>query len=240
MSYNMDLLKSECDNLNIILNDKQEKQFYRFYEILIEWNRLMNLTAITEFDDVLLKHFIDSLTICRVLELNGITDVIDVGTGAGFPGIPLKIMFPHLRLTLLDSLNKRIKFLDEVVGELGLEDVEAVHGRAEDYAKQKNYRESYDLCVSRAVANLSTLSEYCLPYVKIGGFFVSYKSGKVDEEIQSAKKALQILGGEVDNIEKFYLGQTDISRSLLLIRKSDHTPARYPRKSGLPAKEPII
>ena len=165
------------------LSKRQKEQFDKFYNILIEWNRVMNLTAITEYDEVVKKHFIDSLSVKNVINLKEVRSVIDVGTGAGFPGIPLKIAFPHLKVTLLDSLNKRVKFLNEVIFELDLKNIETVHGRAEDVARNEKYREQYDICVSRAVANLATLSEYCLPYVKIGGNFISYKSDNIEEEI---------------------------------------------------------
>ena len=165
--------------------------------------------------------------------------LIDVGTGAGFPGIPIKIAFPHIEIVLLDSLNKRLKFLDDVIRELDLEEIRTLHGRAEDYAKKAEYREKFDLCVSRAVANLSTLSEYCLPFVKKGGSFVSYKSGEADEEIRSSENAVNILGGKIEKIEKFMLPDTDIGRALVQIDKVKNTPGRYPRKAGVPAKEPL-
>ena len=165
--------------------------------------------------------------------------VIDIGTGAGFPGIPLKIAFPELKITLLDSLNKRVNFLNEVIEMLGLKDVTAVHGRAEDYAKQKEHREKYDFCVSRAVANLSTLSEYCIPFVKEGGSFISYKSGKIDEELSQAENAVKILGGKVQDVVKFPLMDTDMDRSFVVIKKMKPTAKKYPRKAGLPAKEPL-
>lgn len=239
MDYDLTLLEQGCDHLNIVLSEQQKNQFLLYYETLVEWNKVMNLTAITEFSEVMIKHFVDSLSIAKNVDMNKIESVIDVGTGAGFPGIPLKIAFPHLQITLLDSLKKRIGFLNEVIGKLGLEKVEAIHGRAEEYAKQKEYRESYDLCVSRAVANLATLSEYCLPYVKVNGMFVPYKSGKIQEELHESEKALVLLGGRVEEICKFNLADTDMSRSLVLIRKEKQTPKRYPRKAGLPSKEPL-
>ena len=229
----------ELETLGIRLTDVQKRQFDRYYELLIEWNRVMNLTGITEYDEVNLKHFTDSLTIVRIKEMKNVSTMIDVGTGAGFPGIPIKIAFPHIKVTLLDSLNKRIKFLNQIVEELELNDVVTLHGRAEDYAKKEEYREQFDLCASRAVANLSTLSEYCLPFVKKGGSFVSYKSGEADEEIRSSENAVNILGGKIEKIEKFMLPDTDIGRALVQIDKVKNTPGKYPRKAGVPAKEPL-
>lgn len=229
----------ELETLGIRLTDVQKRQFDRYYELLIEWNRVMNLTGITEYDEVNLKHFTDSLTIVRIKDMENVSTLIDVGTGAGFPGIPIKIAFPYIKVTLLDSLNKRIKFLNQVVEELDLEDVVTLHGRAEDYAKKEEYREQFDLCASRAVANLSTLSEYCLPFIKKGGCFVSYKSADSDEEIQQSEKALDILGGKIEKVDKFVLPGSDMGRALVMIEKVKNTPRKYPRKAGLPSKEPL-
>ena len=232
-------IKEAFLQLEFQLTDRQSEQFYRYYEMLVETNKVMNLTAITEFPDVLVKHFVDSGALMKVFDLKQCQKVIDIGTGAGFPGIPLKILFPHLRVTLLDSLNKRIKFLGQVVEELGLENVELLHGRAEDYARQKEYRERYDLCVSRAVANLSTLSEYCIPYVKKGGWFVPYKSGKIADELQQAVYAIGELGCELEKTEEMCLPNTEIERMFVFIKKIKSTSAKYPRKAGLPGKEPL-
>ena len=229
----------ELETLGIRLTDVQKRQFDRYYELLIEWNRVMNLTGITEYDEVNLKHFTDSLTIVRIKDMENVSTLIDVGTGAGFPGIPIKIAFPYIKVTLLDSLNKRIKFLNQVVEELDLEDVVTLHGRAEDYAKKEEYREQFDLCASRAVANLSTLSEYCLPFIKKGGCFVSYKSADSDEEIQQSEKALDILGGKIEKVDKFVLPGSDMGRALVMIEKVKNTPRKYPRKAGVPSKEPL-
>lgn len=237
--YNIDSFEKDLEELNIKLEKRQICQFLKYYELLVEWNSFMNLTAITDYDEVIKKHFIDSLSLIKAIDLSKKYSVIDIGTGAGFPGIPLKIAFPNLKITLLDSLNKRIKFLNEVIDKLELEDITAIHGRAEDFAKDKNYRQAYDLCVSRAVANLSTLSEYCLPYVKTGGKFISYKSEKITDEMNSAKNAIKILGGNIDSQVEFNLPDSDIYRNLFIIDKVKDTPMKYPRKAGLPSKEPL-
>lgn len=233
------IFNEKLKELGIELNENMKNQFDRYYELLVEWNKVMNLTGITEYEEVNEKHFVDSLSIVKVIDINKVESIIDIGTGAGFPGIPLKIAFPHLKVTLLDSLNKRIKFLNAVIDELNLDHIETIHGRAEDYAKKTEYRENYDLCVSRAVANLSTLSEYCVPYVKVGGLFISYKSGDIDEEIVKSKPAIKILGAEIENVIKFKLPGTDIHRSFVEIKKLSTTKKKYPRKAGLPAKEPL-
>lgn len=230
---------NELEKMNIRLTDDQKSQFDLYYELLIEWNRVMNLTGITDYDEVNLKHFTDSLTISRIIDTAQINTLIDVGTGAGFPGIPIKIAFPHIKVYLLDSLNKRIKFLNEVIKKLGLKNIYAFHGRAEDFAKDRQYREKFDVCVSRAVANLSTLSEYCIPFVKTGGYFVSYKGGDSDEEVVRSENAITLLGGEIENTDRFFLPDTDMGRTLIKIRKRKSTPNRYPRKAGIPSKEPL-
>lgn len=199
----------------------------------------MNLTGITDYEEVNEKHFVDSLAVTKVIDLNKVNRIIDVGTGAGFPGIPLKIVFPHLKVVLLDSLNKRICFLNQVVDKLNLNNVVALHGRAEDYAQVPEYREKFDLCVSRAVANLSVLSEYCIPYVKIGGNFISYKSGNIDDEVKQAETAIRVLGGCLEEVVKFNLPKSDIERSFVKIYKESMTKKKYPRKSGVPGKNPI-
>jgi len=239
MSYDLTKFKSMTEKLDIQLTDLQYDQFIKYYEMLIKWNEVMNLTAITEFDEVIVKHFVDSISLVKAIDITKPINIIDIGTGAGFPGIPLKIAFPNLKITLLDSLNKRVSFLNEVINELGLKDIEALHGRAEDYAKAGQLREKYDLCVSRAVANLSTLSEYCLPYVKIGGKFISYKSEKLTEELASANKAISILGGKINNHIEFVLPETEIYRTFMIIDKVKETPKKYPRKAGTPSKEPL-
>lgn len=237
--YDMTQFLENCKKMNLTLSVKQQKQFVRYYELLVEWNSFMNLTGITEFQEVLQKHFEDSCAVVKAADLTKMETVMDVGTGAGFPGLPLKIAFPHLKVVLLDSLGKRVKFLNHVIEELQLENITAIHGRAEDFARKEEYREQFDLVVSRAVANLSSLSEYCIPYTKINGQFISYKSGKIDEELDQAKKAIFLLGGKLENTVKFQLEGSDIDRSLIVIRKETKTAKKYPRKAGMPSREPL-
>lgn len=237
MNYNTEKFRQGLVNLKLELTEKQVEHFLKYYEMLIEKNKVMNLTAITEYDEVIEKHFLDSISLCQVYDLSKPVKILDMGTGAGFPGVPLKIAFPEVEITLADSLNKRIKFLDEVIAELGLEKVTTVHARAEELARNKEHRENYDLVVSRAVANLSTLGEYCIPFVKIGGNFISYKSGEIDEEVNAAGKAIKILGGQIKDVYKFDL--SDQKRSFVTIEKIKMTPKTYPRKAGTPSKEPL-
>ena len=219
--YNTEQFEKDCKALGVTLSDEQIRQFLKYFEMLVEWNEVMNLTAITEYDEVMKKHFVDSISLCKAYDVSQKKTVIDVGTGAGFPGLALKIAFPNLQVTL------------------GLTGVETTHGRAEDYAKPGKCREKYDLCVSRAVANLSTLSEYCLPFVKVGGKFISYKSEKITEEMNAAQHAVKTLGGKMDGQVEFTLPDSDIYRNLFIITKEKSTPAKYPRKAGLPSKEPL-
>ena len=239
MAYDLTILEEGCKELGITLDENQKKQFTDFYEYLVEKNKVMNLTGITEFQEVLIKHFLDSLACVKAVDMSRIKRIMDIGTGAGFPGVPLKIAFPHLEACLLDSLKKRVNFLEETFQMLKLENITAIHGRAEEYAKNKQYRETYDLCVSRAVSNLATLSEYCLPYVKTGGYFISYKSGTVQEEVEQAQKAVKILGGKIQDVVYFQLPDSEIQRSLVVIENIKATPGRYPRKAGTPLKEPL-
>lgn len=232
-------LKDSAAKMGIELSDLQLEQFDTYYEMLVEKNKVMNLTAITELEEVVQKHFLDSISLIKVEKLNQDISIIDLGTGAGFPGIPLKIAFPELEICLADSLNKRVLFLNEVIEELGLKKITTVHGRAEELARQKDYREQFDLCVSRAVANLSTLSEYCLPFVKVGGKFISYKANEVEEEIKQAKHALEVLGGACVDIQKFQLPDSEMNRAFIIIEKKKKTPAAYPRKAGTPSKKPL-
>jgi 16S rRNA (guanine527-N7)-methyltransferase len=239
MAYDFTSFKNILEQWQIPFSAKQQEQLTVYYEMLVEKNKVMNLTAITEFEDVLEKHFLDSIAVARCVDLKQDLSVMDLGTGAGFPGIPLKIMFPNLKMTLADSLNKRVVFLEEVIAALGLTDIQTVHGRAEDLANHPAYREQFDLCVSRAVANLSSLSEYCLPFVKLEGTFISYKSGEIEEELSGAKNAIFLLGGKLERVLPFQLDGTDLSRSFVMVRKVKKTPKSYPRKSGTPTKKPL-
>lgn len=234
-----ELLKKGINELGLEISDYQEEQFFKYYKMLIETNKVMNLTAITELEEVIVKHFIDSLLIAKSKDMSKIKSMVDVGTGAGFPGIPIKIMFPNIKITLIDSLNKRLKFLNNVIEELSLENIETVHGRAEDLGHNNEYREKFELCVSRAVANLSTLSEYCIPFVAVNGEFVSYKSSISTEEINESDKAIKILGGKLISKETLELPCSDMERTMVVIRKIKNTSKKYPRKAGTPSKEPI-
>lgn len=225
--------------LGIELSEVQRGQFNQFYELLVDWNTRMNLTGITEYDDVLSKHFFDSLTCIKGLEDWSGKKVIDVGTGAGFPGVPMKIANPTMAITLLDSLNKRIQFLDVVAEDLGLEDVELIHGRAEDYGQNPEYRETYDAAISRAVADLAVLGEYVLPFIKVGGFFVAQKSINAVDEIEQAKNAIGLLGGQIRDIIEVKVPGIDIVHALVVIEKTNETPSKYPRKAGKPTKKPL-
>ncbi|MCM1387203.1 MAG: 16S rRNA (guanine(527)-N(7))-methyltransferase RsmG [Bacillus sp. (in: Bacteria)] len=239
-NYKLNSFYEDLKDLSVSLNEEQIRQFMKYYELLVEWNQVMNLTTITDFDEVCKKHFIDSLSFVKAYDISTVKTLIDIGTGAGFPGIPLKIAFPHLKVTLLDSLNKRVNFLNTIIKELSLKDIEAIHGRAEDFAGKGKLREQYDMCVSRAVANLSTLCEYCIPYVKTGGHFISYKSEKITEEMKNAGKAISVLGGRLENQVEFMIPHSDYYRNLVVISKIKKTPASYPRKAGVPTKTPIM
>lgn len=229
--------RTELYNYGYTLTEQQFDSFIRYYELLVSWNEKMNLTAITEFSDVLSKHFLDSLSVIKIIDLNNVSSLIDIGTGAGFPGIPIKIMYPDLQVTLLDSLQKRIGFLNTVIDDLKLDNITAIHGRAEDFAKPDKLRESFDVCVSRAVSNLSSLTELCMPFVKIGGCFIPYKSEKANDELSNASNAIKILGGECENTISFSIDNNE--RTLLLLRKVSATPKKYPRKAGTPVKDPL-
>ena len=225
------------EKLNLTLTEEQIEKFYNYMNLLIEWNKKINLTAIVEPKDIILKHFIDSLTIEKYIK-KGET-IIDVGTGAGFPGIPLKIAREDLKITLADSLNKRINFLNEVINKLDLKNIETIHTRAEELGKNKKYREKFDIATSRAVANMSTLSEYLIPFIKVKGRCICMKSSDIDTELENAKKAINILGCEIESNNKFNLPNSDLGRSIIILKKVRNTPSKFPRKAGTPAKEPI-
>lgn len=231
-------LQNQVQKIDIKLTNKQLNEFYTYMNLLIEWNKNINLTAITEPEEIIKKHFIDSLTISKNIQKD--SSIIDVGTGAGFPGIPLKIVREDINVVLLDALNKRLNFLNEVIKENKLENIETVHFRAEEIGKNKKYREKYDIATSRAVAQLNILVEYLLPLVKVGGKCICMKGSNVEEELKNSKKAITILGGEIEKIEEFILPDSDIKRNVIIIKKVNSTPAKYPRKPGTPAKEPII
>ncbi|MBO5141867.1 MAG: 16S rRNA (guanine(527)-N(7))-methyltransferase RsmG [Clostridia bacterium] len=232
----MNNLKLLAEQININLSDEKLEKFFQYKEMLKEWNEKINLTAIIEDEEIILKHFIDSLTIEKYIGEK--VSLIDVGTGAGFPGIPLKIVRNDLKVTLMDSLNKRLIFLDNVCKNLELNDIKTVHGRAEDIGKDIKYREKFDIATARAVANMSVLLEYCLPFVKVGGLFICMKGNNI-EEVDEAEKALIKLGGKIEKIEKMYLPGTDIERNIIIVRKIKNTPKEYPRKAGVPSKNPI-
>ncbi len=223
--------------INDELTEDQVENFFKYMNLLLEWNEKINLTAITDVDDIILKHFIDSMTVLKYIEKD--KSIIDVGTGAGFPGIPIAIMREDVKITLLDSLNKRINFLNEVCSELKINNIETIHGRAEEAGQNKQYREKNDIAVSRAVANMTTLSEYLIPFVKVGGICICMKGSEIDHELEQAKFAIKELGGKIEKVEKFNLPDSDIERNIVIIKKIKPTPNRYPRKAGMPSKMPI-
>jgi 16S rRNA (guanine527-N7)-methyltransferase len=232
------LLDKYLEKIDIVINETQKEQFHKYMDLLIEWNKKINLTAIVEPEEIILKHFIDSVTISKYINQDDKT--IDIGTGAGFPGIPLKIIRPELKIELLDSLNKRINFLNIVVDELKLKNIECIHSRVEEFAKNKKNREKYDIVTSRAVANLNVLVEYMIPLIKIGGRCICMKGPNIEEEIAKSQNAIKILGGEIEKVEEFTLPETDIKRTIIIIKKVKNTPSKYPRKPGAPSKEPIM
>lgn len=233
------ILEEASNNEKLSFDEDKYNKFMIYKDMIKEWNEKINLTAITEDDEIIKKHFIDSIKVFKIDELKASKRIIDIGTGGGFPGIPMKIMNPECEIVLLDSLNKRINFLNKVIKELKLENIEAVHGRAEDFVKENNCRESFDAVVSRAVANLTVLSEFCLPYVKIGGYFVALKGPAIEEEMNDAKNALKILGGKVERIEEVTIEGSDLNHNLVVIKKIKETPKKYPRKAGMVTKNPL-
>lgn len=225
------------EDMGITSTEKQIEQFFNYMNLLLDWNEKINLTAIVDPKEIIVKHFIDSITLSKYIPLG--TTLVDVGTGAGFPGIPLKILREDIDITLLDSLQKRIKFLDIVIEELNLKGIHTIHSRVEEFSKSNKYREKYDIATSRAVANMSTLAEYLLPNVKVSGKVLAMKGSSIEEELNNAKKAIGILGGEIEKVDEFELPMTDIKRSIVVLRKVKNTPPKYPRKAGIPAKEPL-
>ena len=239
MQY-FDIMNESCNNEGLQFNEKKYGQFMKYKDLIKEWNEKVNLTAIKEDEEIVKKHFIDSMKVFKFQELKNAKNVIDIGTGGGFPGIPMKIIKPEINIVLLDSLNKRIKFLNEVIRELQLDNIKAIHGRAEDFAQEVQYREKFDVAVSRAVANLTVLSEFCLPYVKVGGYFVAMKGPAVEEEIKCSKNAIRMLGGRIEHIEKVKIEGSDFNHNLVIISKIANTHKKYPRKAGMVTKNPLL
>ena len=232
-------LREAAEQIDIAVSEDQAKQFFEYYRLLVEWNEKINLTSITAMDEVISKHFIDSATFLLALSPKPGSKLLDLGTGAGFPGLPLKIIRPDFNVFLVDSLRKRVDFLRLVIESLKLDKVEAIHARAEELGKQKGFRESFDLVTSRAVAKLSILAEYCLPFCKVGGHFIALKGPNIKEEIEASKKALAVLGGELTEIKELLLPVTGEKRNLLIIHKKGVSPSQYPRKAGTPERKPI-
>lgn len=233
-------IDDKIKDMSIELSEKQYIQIYKYYQGLVEWNQVMNLTAITDEIEFSQKHILDSLLINKVFDMSNVTSLIDIGTGAGLPGLVLKIAFPHIQVVLVDSLHKRISFLNEMIRNLELEDVVAIQGRAEDMGKDMKYRETFDLCVSRAVSQLPILSEYCLPFVSVDGNFVAYKSVSTEDEIQESQFAIQELGGKLISVEDVELIKGDVMRRFVIIKKETGTISKYPRKAGIPQKRPLL
>lgn len=240
MMNNINILKEGAKELGLSLNDKQIDQFLKYKDLLVDWNKKINLTAITEDQDIMIKHFLDSISCTKLSYIKDNHKVIDVGTGAGFPGIPINIYYKDVSLTLLDSLNKRINFLKEVCTDIGLENVDFQHGRAEDFGQDKKFREKYDIAVARAVAPLNVLCEYCMPFVKVGGYFICQKGPNIDEEMKDAKKAIEILGGKFIKKIDISLPFCDITHNIVVIEKIKNTSTKYPRKAGTPTRKPLI
>jgi 16S rRNA (guanine527-N7)-methyltransferase len=232
--------KKICNKMNyfnIAVNDKQIRKFYDYMQLLLEWNEKMNLTTILDQDEIIVKHFIDSVSINKFISKD--SSIIDIGTGAGFPGIPIKIINENTSMTLLDSLNKRIIFLEEIIKSLDLKNIIATHGRAEDFGKNSEYRQKFDYATSRAVAPLNYLLEYMLPFVKLGGKCICMKGVDIEEELLRADNAISKLGGEIEEILKIKLPESNLERNIIVIKKVKDTPSKYPRKAGIPKKSPL-
>ncbi len=238
MKY-FNMLKEACENEGLNFNEKMYNNFIEYKSLIKEWNEKINLTAITEDEEIIKKHFIDSIKVFKFPYVKEAKKIIDIGTGGGFPGIPMKITKSDSSIVLLDSLNKRINFLNEVIDKLELEDIKTIHGRAEDFAQKAEYREGFDIAVSRAVANLTVLLELCLPYVKVGGYFVALKGPSIEDEIRDAKVALRVLGGTIEEVIEVDIADSDLKHNLLVVKKVKETPKKYPRKAGTANKSPI-
>ncbi|AWI07484.1 16S rRNA (guanine(527)-N(7))-methyltransferase RsmG [Clostridium drakei] len=238
MEY-FDIMSQACKDIGLPFNEDTYNKFNQYKDMIKDWNEKINLTAIVDDEQIFKKHFIDCIKIFKFSPLKEAKNIIDIGTGAGFPGIPIKIMKQELDLILLDSLNKRVNFLNEVVSKIKLNNVETIHGRAEDFSRQPKYREQVDIAVSRAVANLAVLSELCIPYVKVGGYFVAMKGPSVDDEIKDGKRAISILGGKIDDVIKISIEDSDLDHNLVIIEKIKETPKAYPRKAGTASKKPL-
>ena len=231
------LLFQYAKKLEIVLSENYVKKFYEYMLLLLEWNEKINLTSITDEKDIVLKHFVDSITICKYIPKNA--KLLDVGTGAGFPGIPVKIVRDDVEVVLLDSLNKRILFLDDVINKLNMKNIRAIHGRAEEFGRNKDFRQCFDVVTSRAVANMAVLSEYLIPFSKLGGKCVIMKGADFEEELNNSKKAIKVLGGKINSVDEFVLPASDMKRTIVVVDKVGDTPKQYPRKAGTPAKKPI-
>lgn len=238
MKY-FNIMKSACENEGLIFNEEQYNNFMEYKNLIQQWNQKVNLTAITDDEEIVKKHFIDSMKIFKFEFLKNAKNIIDIGTGAGFPGIPIKIINKEIDVVLLDSLNKRINFLNEVIERLKLENIKTIHGRAEDYAKKVEYREKFDIATSRAVANMTVLSEFCIPYVKVGGYFIALKGPSIEDEIFEAKNAIGTLGGKLEDIIKVNIEKSDLKHNLVIVKKIKQTPKQFPRKSGVVTKKPL-
>lgn len=235
----MKLLIEALEDMGLLCDEDKLYKFQKYMELILEWNEKVNLTSITEQAEFVKKHYVDSIAICGTPQMSGAKSIIDVGTGAGFPGIPLAILYPEKEFLLMDSLNKRIRIIEEISREIGLRNVSFQHGRAEELAQNREYREKFDLCVSRAVANLAVLSEYCLPFVKVGGWFAAYKTGTIEDELRESAHAITLLGGQLEENISLSIKGYDLDHRLLMIKKVKKTLAKFPRKAGTPAKEPL-
>lgn len=238
MQY-FDMLNEACESMGLSFDEEKYNKFIKYKDLVKEWNQKINLTAITDDEEIIKKHFIDSIKVFNCDYVKNAKSIIDIGTGGGFPGIPMKIVKEDSKMVLLDSLNKRINFLNEVINELNLPNIKTIHGRAEDYAQTAEYRQRFDLAVSRAVANLTVLLEFCLPYVKVGGHFVALKGPAIDEEIKDAETALKLLGGKIEAIIEVDIEGSDLKHNLLVVKKVKDTPKKYPRKAGMVTKNPL-